>query len=82
MTQVVARIGDELLSQIDRLVREGVVPSRSEAVRLGLQALIDAHRRAEIGRRIVEGYERTPPESDMLAWAEAAGRAMIEAEPW
>jgi Arc/MetJ-type ribon-helix-helix transcriptional regulator len=82
MTQLVARISDELAAEIDRLVAEGAVNSRSEAVRLGLKALVDAHDRAATGRRIVEGYERIPPDDDIDRWAEAAGRALIDAEPW
>lgn len=82
MTQLVTRIPQQLADAIDQLVREGAVRSRSDAVRLGLQALIDAHRRAAVGRSIVEGYHRLPPDDQLAGWAEAAGRALIEAEPW
>ncbi|MGH2574007.1 MAG: ribbon-helix-helix domain-containing protein [Actinomycetota bacterium] len=82
MTQLVARISPDLLAEIDRLVEEGAVGSRSEAVRQGLRALIDSHRRAAVGRQIADGYRRVPTDEDLDAWAEAAGRAMIEAEPW
>jgi Arc/MetJ-type ribon-helix-helix transcriptional regulator len=82
MTQLVARIPDDLVAEVDRLVERGVVRSRSEAVRLGLRALLDGERRASIGKGIVEGYERIPPDPELDRWAEAAGRALIEAEPW
>ena len=80
--QLVTRIPEELASAVDRLVEEGVVGSRSEAVRRGLQALVEAHRREAVGQSIVAGYERIPPDPVFDAWAEAAGRALIEAEPW
>ena len=82
MAQLVTRIPEHLADEVDRLVRDGFVRSRSDAVRLGLQAIVDAHRRAAVGRSIVAGYERTPPDDDRDEWAEAAGRALIEAEPW
>ncbi len=82
MTQLVTRIPERLAEAVDRLVQDGAVRSRSDAVRLGLQALVDAHLHAAVGRRIVEGYERIPPGDELDGWADAAGRALIEAEPW
>jgi Arc/MetJ-type ribon-helix-helix transcriptional regulator len=82
MAQLVTRVNDQLLGEIDRLVEGGVIPSRSAAVRQGLEVLIEAHRRAAVGKQIADGYRRIPPDEDFDAWAEAAGRAMIEAEPW
>jgi Arc/MetJ-type ribon-helix-helix transcriptional regulator len=82
MTQLVTRVSEQLMAEVDRLVDEGVVESRSEAVRLALRHLIENHRRAAVGRQIVEGYRRVPPDKDLEAWAEASGRAMIEAQPW
>ncbi len=43
---MVTRVEDELAAAIDALVAAGVVASRSEAVRIGLQQLVDRHRRA------------------------------------
>jgi Arc/MetJ-type ribon-helix-helix transcriptional regulator len=80
--QVVARIPDELAGAVDDLVRAGVFASRSEAVRAGLESVIDEQRRARVGRAIVDGYRRIPQEGDDLAWSDAASAAMISAEPW
>lgn len=82
MTQLVARIPDEVVAELDRLVGSGAFESRSDAVREALVQLIDRHRRAEIGRQIVEGYLRIPETEEELRWAEAAGREMVEEEPW
>jgi Arc/MetJ-type ribon-helix-helix transcriptional regulator len=82
VAQLVTRIPDGLAEAVDRLVADGVVGSRSEAVRLGLERLVDRARRDAIGRAIVEGYRRVPQTDEELAWADAATREMIEDEPW
>lgn len=80
--QLVARIPDELADAIDDLVSTGVYASRSEAVRAGLDGLIERQRRARVGQAIVDGYRRTPQAEDDLAWPDAATSAMIAGEPW
>jgi len=82
MTQVVARVPEEVLTELDKLVESGVFESRSDAVREALLQLIDKNRREDIGRQIVEGYKRIPQTDDEVLWAESATRAMIEEEPW
>ena len=82
MSQLVTRIDDDLARDIDVLVAEGVVASRSEAVRQALRELIDRHRRRKIGDSIVEGYLRQPQTDEELAWTDEAARRMIEEEPW
>ena len=82
MSQLVTRIDDDLARDIDVLVAEGVVASRSEAVRQALRELIDRHRRRKIGDAIVEGYLRQPQTDEELAWTDEAARRMIEEEPW
>jgi metal-responsive CopG/Arc/MetJ family transcriptional regulator len=82
MAQFVTRIEDDLAREVDRLVAEGVVASRSAAVRLGLEGLIDRHRRGEIGRSIVNGYLRHPQTEAEVGWADEATRRMIAEEPW
>lgn len=82
MTQIVTRISDELATEVDRLIEQGVIESRSDAVRRGLYSLVDAYRRAETGRAIVAGYERTPPDPELAGWAQASAEALIEAESW
>jgi len=82
MAQVVARLPDALLGAVDALVGRGVVESRSDAVRLGLETLLDRHRRTEIGEAIAAGYRSRPQTESEMAWADDAARRMIAEEPW
>lgn len=82
VAQLVTRIPDTLAEQVDRLVEDGVVASRSEAVRLGLERLVDRERRRRIGQAIVDGYMRMPQTDDESLWTDEDTRRMIEEEPW
>lgn len=82
MPQLVTRVDAGLVEALDVLVRAGVVASRSDAVRIGLERLIDRHHRDEIGRQIVEGYLRQPQTDDEVGWGEEAAARMIAEEPW
>jgi Arc/MetJ-type ribon-helix-helix transcriptional regulator len=82
MAQVVTRLDDELVADLDGLVADGFVASRSEGVRMGLQKLVEEHRRRQIGAEIVAGYTRHPETDEELAQAEQATRALVEEEPW
>ena len=82
MTQLVTRIDGELAAQIDRLVAEGVVESRSDAVRQGLHALIDQTRRRRTAEAIIAGYTERPQGDHEIAWADEATVRMIADEPW
>jgi Arc/MetJ-type ribon-helix-helix transcriptional regulator len=80
--QLVTRVPDDVAEAVDRLVEIGVFASRSDAVRAGLEAVVDRARRDGIGRAIAEGYRRIPQDADDLAWSDAATSAMIAEEPW
>ena len=82
MAQLVARLDDHLLAEVDRLVSDEVVASRSDAVRLGLQRLVEQHERQRTGAAIVDAYRRQPQTEDELAGLEEATRALINEEPW
>lgn len=82
MAQLVARLDDRLLAAVDSLVADGVVASRSEAARLGLEQLVDQHRRRQVGAKIVAAYRRQPQTDDELAGLEEATRALVGEEPW
>lgn len=82
MTQLVARVDDEFLEAIDELIADGVVASRSEAVRRGLQILIDQSRRRRTAEAIIRGYEASPQTEDEWGWADEATVRMIGEEPW
>lgn len=82
MAQIVTRLDDDLADAVDQLVVAEVVQSRSDAVRIGLQRLVDEHRRAAIGRSMLAAYERQPQTRAELAGIERASRQMIADEPW
>ena len=82
MTQLVARIDNELAESIDQLIAEGVVESRSDAVRKGLHALIEQTRRRRTADAIIAGYTHHPQTEDDVAWADQATVRMIADEPW
>ena len=82
MAQLVTRIGDELLAEVDELVAAGAVDSRSAAVRIGLRQVVDEHRRRRIAATIVAGYTARPQASDDVGWPDEATAAMINDEPW
>ncbi|MFN3217893.1 MAG: ribbon-helix-helix domain-containing protein [Acidimicrobiales bacterium] len=82
MAQLVTRVTDDLAAAVDRLVDAGVVASRSEAVRLGLEQLVDRFRRDEIGASIARGYREHPQDDAEVAWADESSVRMIVEEPW
>lgn len=82
MVQLVTRVPDSIAEAVDHLVEKGVFASRSDAVRAGLEAVVDRERRDAVGQAIVDGYRRVPQDVDDLAWPEAATSAMIAEEPW
>lgn len=82
MAQLVTRVEDDLAAAVDDLVAAGVVASRSEAVRLGLEKLVDRYRRDTIGARITNGYRERPQSEAEVAWADESSARMIAEEPW
>lgn len=82
MAQLVTRVDDELVAAIDELVAAGAVASRSDAVRRGLEVLIDQARRARTADAIVSGYRAVPQTEDEWGWADELTVRMIGEEPW
>jgi Arc/MetJ-type ribon-helix-helix transcriptional regulator len=82
MAQLVARLDDGLLAEVDRLVADGVVASRSDAVRLGLTRLVDQQQRRRVGAAIVDAYRRHPQTDEELAGLDEATRSLVEEEQW
>jgi Arc/MetJ-type ribon-helix-helix transcriptional regulator len=82
MMQVVTRLNDQLVADLDSLVAAGDFASRSEGVRVALERLVDEQRRRRIGAEIVAGYERCPETDEEIAHAERLTRASIAEEPW
>jgi metal-responsive CopG/Arc/MetJ family transcriptional regulator len=82
MTQMVTRVEDRLVAEVDAMVADGAVASRSQAVRLGLEVLVDRHRRRVAGEQIASAYRRLPESREELAGLSEATRALIAEEPW
>jgi Arc/MetJ-type ribon-helix-helix transcriptional regulator len=82
MSQLVTRVDDELVEAIDALVSEGVVESRSDAVRRALEALVDSHRRRRDAEATIAAYTAQPQTEEELRGVDEAARRMIEEEPW
>ncbi len=82
MTQLVTRINQDLVAQIDDLVERGVFASRSEAVRRGLLHLLDEQARQHTAAAIIEGYNRLPQTQEDVGWSDEATTRMIGDEPW
>lgn len=82
MAQLVTRVDDELIAQLDEMVASGEAKSRSDAVRSALEEMLDQRRRRLIGEAIVEGYRRIPETEDELRWAEQNLQEMVAEEPW
>ena len=61
-----------LASLVDELVAEGVVESRSDAVRQGLRVLIDQHQRRRTAEAIIRGYEQHPQVASEIGWSDEA----------
>ncbi len=80
--QIAIRIPEALAGELESLVATGRFETKAEAVRSALEALIDAERRAEVGRRIVEGYRRMPQEDADVAAAHEVAIRSIDEEPW
>ena len=65
-----------------RCVSEGVVESRSDAVRTALEQLVDRHRRRRIAAETVAAYTAQPQTEEEIGWSDDAAVRMIEEEPW
>lgn len=82
MAQLVARVDDGLMAAVDDLVAAGVVSSRSEAMRMGLQTLVNEHRRRIVGERIASAYRERPQTDEELRGLDESTKALIEQGPW
>lgn len=78
-TQTLVQLSEELLAALDaRVAREG--RSRSQLIRDALAGYLTDDREGAIDRAIIESYTQRPQE-DLVGW-DAAGLALILAEPW
>lgn len=58
--QIAVRLPAPLLDEIDALVDSGRFETRAEAIRAGIEGLVDQEHRKRVGEAIVEGYTRFP----------------------
>ena len=78
--QTLVQLTDELLALVDeRAAHAGT--SRSELIRTALEEYLANDRAAAIDAAIADGYRRIPP-AEADAWAAAAARRSVAAEPW
>jgi Arc/MetJ-type ribon-helix-helix transcriptional regulator len=82
MAQLVTRVDDELAAAVDELVEQGAVASRSEAVRVALEQLVDRYRRRRLGAQIAAAYSTTPQTDGEVGWADESSVRMITEDPW
>ena len=82
MAQIITRVDDQLMAQLDAIVASGEAESRSDAVRRALEAMIDERRRRLLGEAIAEGYRRVPETDEELRRADENARALVAVEPW
>ena len=82
MAQLITRVDDELVAQLDAVGASGEAESRSDAVRRALEAMLDRRRRRLIGEAIAEGCRRLPEAGEELRWATESTHSMIAEEPW
>ena len=81
MAQFVTRLEDGLADRVDTLVAAGVLASRSEAVRIGIEKLVNQLERERIGRQIVEAYQRMPQTEEEREGADEDFEQMLAEEP-
>ena len=80
--QIAVRIPDVLAESLEDLVSSGRFETRAEAVRVALEALVEAERRRRVGELIADGYRRLPQDDDEVEGARLAAIRSIEEEPW
>ena len=80
--QIAVRIPDALAASLEDLVSTGRFETRAEAVRVALEALIEAERRRRVGELIADGYRRLPQDDEEVDAARRAAIRSIEEEPW
>lgn len=80
--QIAARLPDELVTEVDRLVRQGSFASRSEAVRSSLEAMVSGRRRQMLDEQYREALARMPEADDELSDAHRLAVEAINDEPW
>lgn len=72
-TETLVQLTKPLLELLDRVAAERGV-SRSQVIREAISAYLGEERRADIDRRIVDGYRRHPQTESEARWSDARRR--------
>jgi hypothetical protein len=75
--QVLVQLEDELVERLDEIARRLEV-SRSELLRRGAAAILDADALAQADKRLTDAYKHAPPDAALL---ESARRLAAETSP-
>ena len=75
--EVLVQLDDDLVARLDDLARRAEV-SRSELLRRGALAVLDADEWARADERLIEAYTKQPPDAALL---EASRRLAAENAP-
>ena len=67
--EVLVQLDDELVARLDELARRAEV-SRSELLRRGAIAVLQADEWSQADKRLIEGYTRYPPDPVLLEASE------------
>jgi metal-responsive CopG/Arc/MetJ family transcriptional regulator len=82
VAQLVTRVDDELMENVDLVISWGDMQNRSEFVRQALMELVERKVRERIGRQIAEGYRQRPQTEAEVGDTSRAATDMINEEPW
>ena len=75
--EVLVQLDDELVARLDHLAKRTGV-SRSELLRRGARAILEADEWAQADKRLIEGYTKYPPDPVLL---ETSRRLAAETAP-
>jgi metal-responsive CopG/Arc/MetJ family transcriptional regulator len=75
--EVLVQLDDDLVAGLDELARR-VAVSRSELIRRGAVAVLEADRWARADKRLISAYTKQPPDAVLL---EASQRLAAETAP-
>ncbi len=75
--EVLVQLDDELVARLDHLAKRTGV-SRSELLRRGARAVLEADEWAQADKRLIEGYTKYPPDPVLL---ETSRRLAAETAP-
>jgi Arc/MetJ-type ribon-helix-helix transcriptional regulator len=80
--QVAVKLPDTLAGQLDELVQRGAFESRSQALRVGLEAILVEREREQLRIRYRDAMAQQPETPQEIAEATRLAREAIEEEPW